>query len=139
MGFALLPVPLKVCSIFLSGLPLGMIWGVIFSYIEGRRISEILNVGLSVALIVSSGLVKTLGQFVMDNLHVSEYWMPFTTGLLVYPVMLLCSWLLNQIPAPNEQDIIQRTKRAPMDGKDRRKFLRQFFWGICMLVVFTVP
>ena len=72
----------------------------------------------------------------MDNLHVSEYWMPFTTGLLVYPVMLLCSWLLNQIPAPNEQDIIQRTKRAPMDGKDRRKFLRQFFWGICMLVVF---
>ncbi|MCZ2588132.1 DUF5690 family protein, partial [Bacteroides fragilis] len=49
---------------------------------------------------------------------------------------LLCSWLLNQIPAPNEQDIIQRTKRAPMDGKDRRKFLRQFFWGICMLVVF---
>ena len=136
LGFALLPVPLKVCSIFLSGLPLGMIWGVIFSYIEGRRISEILNVGLSVALIVSSGLVKTLGQFVMDNLHVSEYWMPFTTGLLVYPVMLLCSWLLNQIPAPNEQDIIQRTKRAPMDGKDRRKFLRQFFWGICMLVVF---
>lgn len=116
-----------------------MIWGVIFSYIEGRRISEILNVGLSVALIVSSGLVKTLGQFVMDNLHVSEYWMPFTTGLLVYPVMLLCSWLLNQIPPPNEQDIIQRTKRAPMDGKDRRKFLRQFFWGICMLVVFTVP
>ena len=48
LGFALLPVPLKVCSIFLSGLPLGMIWGVIFSYIEGRRISEILNVGLSV-------------------------------------------------------------------------------------------
>lgn len=61
LGFASLPVPLKIVSIFLSGLPLGMIWGIIFSYIEGRRISEVLNVGLSVALIISSGLVKTLG------------------------------------------------------------------------------
>ncbi|WP_455593400.1 DUF5690 family protein [Bacteroides sp.] len=136
LGFATLPVSLKVFSIFLSGLPLGMIWGVIFSYIEGRRISEVLNVGLSVALIVSSGLVKTLGQFVMNNFHVEQYWMPFVTGLLVFPLMLLCSWLLNQIPAPNEQDVVQRTKRAPMNKKERQSFLRQFFWGICMLILF---
>lgn len=136
LGFAVFPEPLKVVAIFLSGLPLGMIWGIIFSYIEGRRISEVLNVGLSVALIVSSGLVKTLGQFVMDHLHVEEYWMPFTTGLLVFPVMLVCSWLLNQIPAPNEQDVIQRTKRSPMNQEDRRRFLKQFFWGICMLILF---
>ena len=136
LGFATLPVSLKVFSIFLSGLPLGMIWGVIFSYIEGRRISEVLNVGLSVALIVSSGLVKTLGQFVMNNFHVEQYWMPFVTGLLVFPLMLLCSWLLNQIPAPNEQDVVQRTKRAPMNKKERQSFLRQFFRGICMLILF---
>ena len=73
LGFAVLPPYLKVFSIFLSGLPLGMVWGVLFSYIEGRRISEVLNVGLSVALIISSGLVKTMGQFVLDTFPVTEY------------------------------------------------------------------
>lgn len=134
-GFGALPIPLKIISVFFSGLPLGMIWGIVFSYIEGRRISEILNVGLSVALIVSSGLVKTLGQFVLDNMLVSEYWMPFVTGALVYPLMLLCSWLLNQIPEPNAEDIIQRTERAPMNKKEKGQFFKQFFWGICMLIL----
>ena len=136
LGFALFPVPLKILSIFFSGLPLGMIWGIIFSYIEGRRISEALNVGLSIALIISSGLVKTLAQFTMDNLHIPEYWMPVTTGAICFPVMLICTYMLNQIPAPSELDIRLRTKRAPMDKYERRKFLRKFFWGICMLIVF---
>lgn len=136
LGFATLPPALKIAAIFLSGLPLGMIWGVIFSYIEGRRISEILNVGLSVALIVSSGLVKTLGQFVIDRFHVSEYWMPVTTGALCFPLMLLCAYMLNQIPAPTNLDIKLRTKRAPMKKQERKVFLKQFFWGIFMLVVF---
>lgn len=136
LGFATLPVPFKIAAIFLSGLPLGMIWGVIFSYIEGRRISEILNVGLSVALIVSSGLVKTLGQFVINHFHISEYWMPVTTGALCFPFMLLCAYMLNQIPAPTNLDIKLRTKRAPMKKQERKIFLKQFFWGIFMLVVF---
>lgn len=136
LGFAVLPTPLKIFSIFLSGLPLGMIWGVVFSYIEGRRISEVLNIGLSIALIVSSGLVKTLGQFVMDNLHISEYWMPVATGTLCFPVMLICTYMLNQIPEPSHIDIRLRTKRAPMNQTERQKFLRQFFWGICMLIIF---
>lgn len=136
LGFAMFPVPLKIGAIFLSGLPLGMIWGLIFSYIEGRRISEVLNVGLSVALIVSSGLVKTLGQAIMDHWQVTEYWMPVVTGAVCFPVMLICAYMLNQIPAPSTRDIQARTERAPMNRKERRKFLHQFFWGICLLIVF---
>lgn len=136
LGFATLSVPFKIVAIFLSGLPLGMIWGAIFSYIEGRRISEILNVGLSVALIISSGLVKTFGQFVINHFHISEYWMPVTTGALCFPFMLLCAYMLNQIPAPTNLDIKLRTKRTPMKKQERKIFLKQFFWGIFMLVVF---
>lgn len=135
LGFGALPVPLKIVSVFFSGLPLGMIWGIVFSYIEGRRISEVLNVGLSVALIVSSGLVKTLGQFILTNFHVTEYWMPFVTGAVIYPLMLLCSWLLNQIPEPNAEDIVQRTERSSMNKQEKAHFLKQFFWGICMLIL----
>ena len=136
LGFAVLPPYLKVFSIFLSGLPLGMVWGVLFSYIEGRRISEVLNVGLSVALIVSSGLVKTLGQFVLDDFSVGEYWMPFVTGAVCFPIMLLCVYLLNQVPAPTALDIKLRSKRLPMNREERRLFLRRFFGGICLLILF---
>lgn len=136
LGFAVFPVSLKIVAIFLSGLPLGMIWGLVFSYIEGRRISEVLNVGLSVALIVSSGIVKTIGQWVMDVLTVSEYWMPVTTGALCFPVMLLCAYMLNQIPAPSERDVQARTKRSPMNREERRRFFARFFWGIVSLIVF---
>lgn len=135
LGFGTLPVSLKILCIFFSGLPLGMIWGIVFSFIEGRRISEILNVGLSIALIISSGLVKSLGQFVLETFQVTEYWMPFITGAIVLPFMLLCSYLLNQIPEPNEKDIEQRSERRPMNNHDKKQFFKQFFIGICMLML----
>src|SRR5690349_74631 len=40
--FGLLPNHLKVVAIFLNGLPLGMVWGLIVWYLEGRRTSELL-------------------------------------------------------------------------------------------------
>ncbi len=136
LGFALLPPYLKVFALFLSGLPLGMMWGVLFSYLEGRRISEVLNVGLSVALIVSSGLVKTLGQFVLDKFDVGEYWMPVVTGAICFPFMVVCAYLLNQMPEPTAKDIAQRSKREPMTRGERRTFLRRFGLGIGLLMLF---
>ena len=65
LGFAIFPEVLKLICVFLSGIPLGLTWGLLFSLVEGRRISEVLNVGLSTALILASGLVKSLGQFVL--------------------------------------------------------------------------
>lgn len=136
IGFGALPPSFKVISIFLSGMPLGMIWGILFSYIEGRRISEILNVGISVTLIISSGIVKSIGQFVLDTFHVTEYWMPALTGALCYPIMVASVLLLNQIPEPNEIDKIQRTERVPMSKSECIDFLRKFFPGIILLIIF---
>ncbi len=38
--FALVPPPWNIACLFLNGLPLGMIWGLVFSYVEGRRASR---------------------------------------------------------------------------------------------------
>ena len=135
LGFAILPPILKLLCVFLSGIPLGLTWGLLFSLVEGRRISEVLNVGLSTALILASGLVKSLGQFVLDSLHVAEYWMPFVTGALALPLVLLCCYLLSLIPAPNATDISLRTVRKPMTPVQQNQFVRQFFLGICLLTI----
>lgn len=135
LGFALVPAPYNIAFLFLNGLPLGMVWGLVFSYLEGRQTTEILGAGLSVSFIFSSGFVKTIGQYVMLNWGVSEYWMPLVTGMLFALPLLLFVGMLQQIPPPSAEDERLRTKREPMNQAQRRQFLRTFAGGIILLVL----
>jgi hypothetical protein len=65
--FALIPVPWNVAAMFLNGLPLGMIWGLVFGFMEGRRTSEVLGAVVCASFIVSSGAVKSVGKLLMAN------------------------------------------------------------------------
>lgn len=120
--------------LFLNGLPLGMIWGIVFSYMEGRRLSELLGAGLCASFIVSSGAVKSAGAWLMQSWGLSAYWMPFATGALFLPLLVLCAWMLEQIPPPSPADIALRTQRAPMNGHERAVFFRTFAPGLLALV-----
>ena len=155
VGFGLAPDNLKVIAIFLNGLPLGMVWGLVVWYLEGRRTSELLLAGLSCSYIVSSGIVKDVGRAMMAGTvadwwsrlpvvgpligqslgRVSEAWMPAITGLHFLPIFLLAVWALNQIPRPNEGDVAARGGRKPMASADRLAFLRQFLFGLVVLCV----
>src|SRR5213083_2927085 len=108
VAYGLVPNNLKVAAIFLNGLPLGMVWGLVVWYLEGRRTSKVLLAGLSCSYIVSSGMVKDLGRAMMEGDaaewwrrvpligspigaalgRVSEGWMPAVTGLHFMPVFL---------------------------------------------------
>jgi hypothetical protein len=131
--FAILPGPGKVAAIFLNGLPLGTVWGVVFSFLEGRRTSEILGAGLSCAYVVASGVVKTIGGTLLAH-GVGEAWMPAMTGAMFLPVFLLAVWGLAQMPPPSAADIAARTVREPMSKLERRAFLRRYLPGLAMLV-----
>ncbi len=109
--FGVLPANLKVVAIFLNGLPLGMVWGLVVWYLEGRRTSELLLAGLSCSFIVSSGAVKDVGRYLMADAAVSESWMPFLTGLVFLPALLVSVWLLNQLPPPDSADQAARVAR----------------------------
>lgn len=132
--FAIVPAPW--CAIFLAanGLPLGMVWGLVFGFLEGRRVSDLLGAGLSASFIVASGFVKTVGKIVL-GWGVPEYWMPATTGALFFPALLVFVWLLSKIPPPTAQDEAERVKRAPMDGEARKKFLGRYVAGIAWLTL----
>jgi hypothetical protein len=133
--FAILPPDWRVFAMLLNGLPLGMVWGLVVAYLEGRRTSELLLAGLSCSFIVSSGVVKDVGSWLMSTWSVSESWMPFTTGLLFAPLFLLSVILLDHLPRPSDADVVARTERAPMDAGARHHFLRQFFPGLAALIV----
>jgi hypothetical protein len=132
--FAVLPPQGKVVALFLNGLPLGTVWGVVFSFLEGRQTSEILGAGLSCAYVVASGAVKSVGATLLGH-GVSEAWMPATTGLLFLPVFLVAVYGLSLIPAPSAADAAARTHREPMHAEERRAFVRRFLPGLLLLVI----
>ncbi|MDG2408199.1 MAG: DUF5690 family protein [Pirellulales bacterium] len=135
VGYGLVPDNWKVLFIFLSGLPLGMVWGLVVWYLEGRTVSEVLLAGLSCSFILASGIVKDIGRYVMSHWAVTEGWMPAVVGLLFLIPFFLSVWLLNQLPAPNKEDEMARTHREPMNRDQRMAFIKNFFWGLLMLVV----
>jgi len=132
--FACVPAPLKVAALFVNGLCLGMIWGLVFAYMEGRRTSEVLGAVLCASFIVSSGAVKSVGILLMRVAHVPVFWMPAAAGLAFAPVLLLGVWGLASLPPPSEADEAARVRRAPMTARERRVFLRDYGFGVALLV-----
>jgi hypothetical protein len=143
----------KVVAIFLNGLPLGMVWGLVVWYLEGRRTSELLLAGLSCSYILASGIVKDFARAMMTGMvadwwreipligsaiggmlgRVSEGWMPAITGLHFLPLFLLSVWMLNQLPRPTDADVLARVQRKPMDGSERLAFIKHFLFGLVLL------
>lgn len=133
--FALVPAPYNIVFLFLNGLPLGMVWGMVFGYLEGRRMTEVLGASLAVSFIFSAGLCRSVGAYIMRDWGTSEYWMPFVTSALFTLPLLLFLYLLNQLPPPSELDEKLRTKRAPMNAQERKAFTATFLPGIILFVL----
>lgn len=136
--FGALPAPYNILFMLVNGLSLGMIWGIVFSYLEGRKFTEILGVALCSSFIVSSGAVKSVGLLVMDRMQVPEVWMPAVTGALFLVPFAGFVFLLERIPRPTEEDIALRTKRKPMTKNDRKKLLRSFLFPLVILIFFYI-
>lgn len=128
--FALTPSPYNIIWMFLNGLPLGVVWGLVFSYLEGRRTTELLGAGVSVSFIFSSGFVRTVGKYLMLEHNISEFWMPFATASVFVLPLIASVWMLNRLPSPNDKDKVHRTERVPMNKAERKRFISQFATAI---------
>jgi hypothetical protein len=133
--FGLVPRPYNIIFLFTNGFPLGLVWGMVFGFLEGRRYTEALGAGLSVSFIFSAGFAKSIGGFIMRDWGVSETWMPFVTSCVFLVPLLAFLWLLDKLPPPSRQDEAMRTKRQPMNAGERRNFVVTFWPGI---VLFTL-
>ncbi len=132
--FGVLPDSARPIAMFFNGLSLGMVWGFVVRYLEGRLVSDPMMAGLCCSFILASGLVKSAGLSLMTTLELSEFWMPCVTGLAFLVPFLLAVWMLEQIPEPTATDEFHRVRREPMLRADRRTFIKQFLAGMIMLL-----
>jgi hypothetical protein len=141
VGFAVLPTMAGVGALFVNGLTLGLIWGLVFGFLEGRRLTEVLGAMLCASFILSSGVVKSAGEAVMLAGWADERWMPAATGLLFTPLLLLSVWALAQLPPPDARDQAERAPRVPMDRAQRRRLFGRYAPSLiallCVYVMLT--
>ncbi len=138
LGFGLVPPPFNWVFLFLNGLPLGMVFGLVLSFLEGRQLTEALAAGLCASFILASGVVKSVGRSLIVDFHVSEFWMPFLTGLIFTLPLLFGVFLLTRIPRPTDRDIELRSARPPMTRADRLLLFRRHAFGLSGLVLLYV-
>ena len=133
IAFALAPGALKAGAMLLNGLTLGMVWGHVVRYMEGRRSSDLLLAALCSSFVVSSGVVKDVGRWLM-RLGLDELWMPAAAGALFLAPFLLAVTTLQRLPQPSAADVAEPTARRPMNGALRRQFFLRYAGGLTMLL-----
>jgi hypothetical protein len=131
--FALVPAPYNFVFMFINGLPLGMVWGLVFGFLEGRKVTELMGAILATSFIFASGLAKTVGKSLMLYAGIDQWWMPFVAGAVFIGPLLFSTWLLNQTPPPTADDIASRTVRRPMGRQERAAFIKRF--GVALIPV----
>jgi hypothetical protein len=119
---------------FINGLPLGMVFGLVLGYLEGRRQTEALSAALCASFIVSAGVVKSVGQWLMQYAGASEYQMPMLAGLIFFIPLLVSVWVLHRTPPPDDSDRSMRRERAVMDRTARRQFLAAYWPSLSLLI-----
>ncbi len=134
IAFAALPAVLGPLALFVNGAALGMIWGLVYGFMEGRRVTEALAAMMCASFIVSSGVVKSVGASLMLAGLATQTTMPAMTGALFVPVLLASVWVLVRLPPPSPADEAARVHRAPMDGPARRAFMRDHAPGLALII-----
>ena len=124
--FGCLPRPFNVLALFFNGLSLGCMWGVIFSFLEGRRVTDLLASLFGLSIAVSSGTAKSIGLFVVDTLHVSEFWMPALIGAVALPLLAGLGYILDHLPKPTAEDKALRVERVTLNKQQRWNLFRSF-------------
>jgi hypothetical protein len=132
--FALVPAPYNAACLFCNGLPLGMVFGLVLGFLEGRQVTEALTAGLCASFIVADGVMKSVGAYLLQA-GVTEAWMPFTAGLVFAAPLVLFVWMLTRIPLPSPSDVAARSERVPMRRPERRRFFWRYAPGLSLLVL----
>ena len=133
--FAVLPYVLAPLLFMINGFCLGFMWGIVFSYAEGRRATDMIGSVLAVSFIFAGGFTRSVAKLLIIDLHVSEFWAPFLTGLIFVVPLIGLFYFLEKAPGPDVLDIEERVERVSMSKEDRAAVFNQYRGGLIMIAV----
>lgn len=133
--FGLVPAPWGMVCLFVNGFMLGFMWGIVFSYVEGRKTTDFIGAAMAVSFIFAGGFTRSVALWLRDGWQVPEQWLAFITGLVFVVPLIVLLYLLERIPAPDTEDIGERTVRLPMSKAQRKQYIRMFGAGTIAIII----
>ncbi len=131
--FGLAPRSLELAALFVNGLSLGMVFGLVLGFLEGRRLTETFMAGLCASFIVADGISKSVGLWLLRQ-GIPEAWMPAVAGLFFAVPLVVFTAMLGSIPGPSVEDLRARSARLPLTRADRMAFLRRHGLGLVFIL-----
>jgi hypothetical protein len=131
--FGVVERPWNSIFLFLNGLALGLVFGFVLGYLEGRRHTEALIAILCASFIVSDGVAKSVGKWLILE-GITERWMPFFSGLIFMLPFLFFCWMLGSVPPPSANEAIERKQRLPMDRRSRWEYFQKYAPGLTAIM-----
>ncbi len=133
-GLPLIPPPLNLVCLFVNGMAMGMTFGMVLAYLEGRRCTEALAAGLCTSFILADGVTKSVGSWLLDR-GVPELWMPLAAGGLFLLPLFLSVAMLSRVPPPDLADQQARSVRDTLTRQQRRELYGRYALGLSLLVL----
>ncbi|WP_254511332.1 DUF5690 family protein [Anatilimnocola floriformis] len=132
--FGLLPQPWNAIALFFNGLPLGMVFGLVLGFLEGRRATEALAAGLCTSFILADGMTKSVGSWLLEQ-QVPSAWMPSVAGLVFAGPLLVFVLMLAFIPPPTRHDVAERSERVTLTRAERWGLYGRYWFGLTAIVL----
>lgn len=133
IGFGATPRPWNAAWLFVNGFSLGMVFGLVLGFLEGRRQTEALAAGLCTSFILADGVTKSVGTWLLQQ-GVAEDWMPAVAGAIFVVPLCASVALLSRVPAPNRHDVAARSARPALDRRQRWSLYGRYAGGLSLLV-----
>ncbi len=132
--FGAVPRPWNAVCLTLNGLCLGMVFGLVLGFLEGRRLTEAMAAGLCTSFILADGVTKSVGSWLLAQ-GVSEDWMPSVAGLLFLAPLGASVALLARVPLPDPHDVAARTARHTLNRAQRWALYGRYATGLSLLII----
>jgi hypothetical protein len=129
------PFPYGNLCLFINGYCLGFTWGIVFSYVEGRKLTDMIGAVMAVSFIFSGGVTRSVAIALQSYWKLDQQWVAFFTGLVFTIPIVILIFLLDKVPRPDEEDVKERIIRVPMYHSQRKNFLKKFGIGLILIVI----
>ena len=119
------PLPIWPILMFANGFPLGIVWGIVFSYVEGRDLTEFIGAMLACTFVFSSGFVKYAALELQDHFQMPSVNTAATLSAIACILASIVSYFLDRTPKPTPEETLRNAPRIELNKLERRTFFKE--------------
>ena len=116
------PINLWPILMLANGFPLGIVWGIVFSYVEGRDLTEFIGAILACTFVFSSGFVKYAALELQNHFHMPAVNATATLSAIACILAAIFSYFLDKTPAPTLDEASRNAPRKELNKLERKTF-----------------